>query len=77
MAVDNRRDAGIFIILTTTGHLSLFPLIFTAPGNREGGGLIHLKYVLFIYLLQNLCMIKHACHSNSNNISLYELLENI
>ncbi|KAK1168199.1 putative dolichyl pyrophosphate Glc1Man9GlcNAc2 alpha-1,3-glucosyltransferase [Acipenser oxyrinchus oxyrinchus] len=31
MAVDNRRDAGIFIILTTTGHLSLFPLIFTAP----------------------------------------------
>uniref|UniRef100_A0A3Q2XBW2 Alpha-1,3-glucosyltransferase n=1 Tax=Haplochromis burtoni TaxID=8153 RepID=A0A3Q2XBW2_HAPBU len=31
LAVENREDAGIFLILTTTGHYSLFPLLFTAP----------------------------------------------
>uniref|UniRef100_A0AAX7VWU8 Alpha-1,3-glucosyltransferase n=1 Tax=Astatotilapia calliptera TaxID=8154 RepID=A0AAX7VWU8_ASTCA len=29
LAVENREDAGIFLILTTTGHYSLFPLLFT------------------------------------------------
>ncbi|XP_069046171.1 dolichyl pyrophosphate Glc1Man9GlcNAc2 alpha-1,3-glucosyltransferase [Lepisosteus oculatus] len=31
LAVESRRDAGIFVILSTTGHFSLFPLLFTAP----------------------------------------------
>uniref|UniRef100_A0A3Q4MZ82 Alpha-1,3-glucosyltransferase n=1 Tax=Neolamprologus brichardi TaxID=32507 RepID=A0A3Q4MZ82_NEOBR len=31
LAVESREDAGIFLILTTTGHYSLFPLLFTAP----------------------------------------------
>lgn len=30
LAVESREDAGIFLVLTTTGHYSLFPLIFTA-----------------------------------------------
>ncbi|KAL6098227.1 alg8 [Pungitius sinensis] len=29
LAVQNREDAGTFLVLTTTGHYSLFPLIFT------------------------------------------------
>ncbi|XP_038137460.1 probable dolichyl pyrophosphate Glc1Man9GlcNAc2 alpha-1,3-glucosyltransferase [Cyprinodon tularosa] len=29
LAVESREDAGIFLVLTTTGHYSLFPLIFT------------------------------------------------
>ncbi|XP_048838571.1 probable dolichyl pyrophosphate Glc1Man9GlcNAc2 alpha-1,3-glucosyltransferase [Brienomyrus brachyistius] len=31
LAVENQRDAGIFLILATTGHFSLFPLLFTTP----------------------------------------------
>ncbi|XP_067889456.1 probable dolichyl pyrophosphate Glc1Man9GlcNAc2 alpha-1,3-glucosyltransferase isoform X2 [Heterodontus francisci] len=30
-AVENRKDAGTYLILVTTGHLSLFPLLFTGP----------------------------------------------
>lgn len=30
LAVQSREDAGIYLILTTTGHYSLFPLVFTA-----------------------------------------------
>lgn len=30
-AVENRNNAGTYLILATTGHLSLFPLIFTVP----------------------------------------------
>ncbi|XP_078259113.1 dolichyl pyrophosphate Glc1Man9GlcNAc2 alpha-1,3-glucosyltransferase isoform X3 [Rhinoraja longicauda] len=30
-AVENRNNAGIYLVLVTTGHLSLFPLIFTGP----------------------------------------------
>ncbi|KAM7085878.1 dolichyl pyrophosphate Glc1Man9GlcNAc2 alpha-1,3-glucosyltransferase isoform 7-T9 [Molossus nigricans] len=31
LSVGNAGDASIFLILTTTGHYSLFPLLFTAP----------------------------------------------
>uniref|UniRef100_A0A8D0BDG9 Alpha-1,3-glucosyltransferase n=1 Tax=Salvator merianae TaxID=96440 RepID=A0A8D0BDG9_SALMN len=31
LAVERSRDAGVYLILSTTGHLSLFPLLFTAP----------------------------------------------
>ncbi|KAM6448724.1 dolichyl pyrophosphate Glc1Man9GlcNAc2 alpha-1,3-glucosyltransferase isoform 1-T1 [Liasis olivaceus] len=31
LSVDTSRDAGIYLILSTTGHFSLFPLLFTAP----------------------------------------------
>ncbi|XP_071077566.1 dolichyl pyrophosphate Glc1Man9GlcNAc2 alpha-1,3-glucosyltransferase isoform X4 [Desmodus rotundus] len=31
LSVGKARDASIFLILTTTGHYSLFPLLFTAP----------------------------------------------
>ncbi|POI23595.1 hypothetical protein CIB84_012657, partial [Bambusicola thoracicus] len=30
LSVQRARDAGIYLILTTTGHFSLFPLLFTA-----------------------------------------------
>uniref|UniRef100_A0AAY5K2P4 Alpha-1,3-glucosyltransferase n=1 Tax=Esox lucius TaxID=8010 RepID=A0AAY5K2P4_ESOLU len=30
LAVESREDAGIFLMLATTGHYSLFPLLFTA-----------------------------------------------
>ncbi|KAG7516549.1 putative dolichyl pyrophosphate Glc1Man9 c2 alpha-1,3-glucosyltransferase [Solea senegalensis] len=29
LAVESREDAGVFLVLSTTGHYSLFPLIFT------------------------------------------------
>ncbi|XP_063162015.1 probable dolichyl pyrophosphate Glc1Man9GlcNAc2 alpha-1,3-glucosyltransferase isoform X3 [Candoia aspera] len=31
LSVERSRDAGIYLILSTTGHFSLFPLLFTAP----------------------------------------------
>ncbi|ELK00400.1 Putative dolichyl pyrophosphate Glc1Man9GlcNAc2 alpha-1,3-glucosyltransferase [Pteropus alecto] len=31
LSVEKAGDASIFLILTTTGHYSLFPLLFTAP----------------------------------------------
>ncbi|XP_062910526.1 probable dolichyl pyrophosphate Glc1Man9GlcNAc2 alpha-1,3-glucosyltransferase isoform X2 [Mobula hypostoma] len=31
LAVENRKDAGIYLVLVTTGHFSLFPLLFTGP----------------------------------------------
>lgn len=31
LSVGKAGDASIFLILTTTGHYSLFPLLFTAP----------------------------------------------
>ncbi|XP_076130397.1 dolichyl pyrophosphate Glc1Man9GlcNAc2 alpha-1,3-glucosyltransferase isoform X1 [Alosa pseudoharengus] len=31
LAVESRADARTFLLLTTTGHYSLFPLLFTAP----------------------------------------------
>ncbi|XP_043928635.1 probable dolichyl pyrophosphate Glc1Man9GlcNAc2 alpha-1,3-glucosyltransferase isoform X2 [Protopterus annectens] len=30
LAVKGKKEAGIFLVLSTTGHLSLFPLLFTA-----------------------------------------------
>lgn len=32
LAVESREDAGIFLVLATTGHYSLFPLVFTLAG---------------------------------------------
>lgn len=31
LSVQRAKDAGIYLILTTTGHFSLFPLLFTPP----------------------------------------------
>ncbi|XP_074073074.1 dolichyl pyrophosphate Glc1Man9GlcNAc2 alpha-1,3-glucosyltransferase isoform X2 [Macrotis lagotis] len=31
LSVGKSQDAGIYLLLTTTGHYSLFPLLFTAP----------------------------------------------
>nr|XP_014354061.1 PREDICTED: probable dolichyl pyrophosphate Glc1Man9GlcNAc2 alpha-1,3-glucosyltransferase [Latimeria chalumnae] len=31
LAVNSAKDAGIYLILSTTGHFSLFPLLFTLP----------------------------------------------
>ncbi|KAE8627804.1 hypothetical protein XENTR_v10007168 [Xenopus tropicalis] len=31
LSVTSAKDAGIFLVLATTGHFSLFPLLFTAP----------------------------------------------
>ncbi|XP_061484979.1 probable dolichyl pyrophosphate Glc1Man9GlcNAc2 alpha-1,3-glucosyltransferase isoform X6 [Rhineura floridana] len=31
LAVERSRDAGVYLVLSTTGHLSLFPLLFTVP----------------------------------------------
>ncbi|XP_030055945.1 dolichyl pyrophosphate Glc1Man9GlcNAc2 alpha-1,3-glucosyltransferase [Microcaecilia unicolor] len=31
LSVKSRKEAGIYLILATTGHLSLFPLLFTTP----------------------------------------------
>ena len=36
LAVESREDAGIFLVLTTTGHYSLFPLLFTPAGKWRG-----------------------------------------
>ncbi|MEQ2170029.1 glycosyl transferase, partial [Goodea atripinnis] len=35
LAVESREDAGIFLVLTTTGHYSLFPLLYTPAGKQD------------------------------------------
>ncbi|KAF3840500.1 hypothetical protein F7725_006362 [Dissostichus mawsoni] len=40
LAVQNREDAGIFLLLSTTGHYSLFPLLFTCADPVSGGLLL-------------------------------------
>lgn len=35
LAVESREDARIFLILSTTGHYSLFPLLFTTQGKSH------------------------------------------
>lgn len=32
LATDKKQDAGLFLLLSTVGHYSLFPLIFTMAG---------------------------------------------
>ncbi|KAF6739984.1 putative dolichyl pyrophosphate Glc1Man9GlcNAc2 alpha-1,3-glucosyltransferase [Oryzias melastigma] len=40
LAVESREDAGIFLLLSTTGHYSLFPLLFT-PAEANHRALPH------------------------------------
>ncbi|XP_074073075.1 dolichyl pyrophosphate Glc1Man9GlcNAc2 alpha-1,3-glucosyltransferase isoform X3 [Macrotis lagotis] len=35
LSVGKSQDAGIYLLLTTTGHYSLFPLLFTAPEKKN------------------------------------------
>uniref|UniRef100_A0A8C4HH53 Alpha-1,3-glucosyltransferase n=1 Tax=Dicentrarchus labrax TaxID=13489 RepID=A0A8C4HH53_DICLA len=46
LAVESREDAGIFLVLTTTGHYSLFPLIFT-PAELPIKVVLMLLFVIF------------------------------
>ncbi|MBN3308863.1 ALG8 glucosyltransferase, partial [Amia calva] len=63
LAVESRRDAGIFVILATTGHFSLFPLLFTAP---ELPIKILLMLMFTVYSLTSLNMLfrKEGCLIN-------------
>uniref|UniRef100_H3CLG0 Alpha-1,3-glucosyltransferase n=1 Tax=Tetraodon nigroviridis TaxID=99883 RepID=H3CLG0_TETNG len=48
LAVESREDAGIFLVLATTGHYSLFPLIFT-PAELPIKVLLMLMYVVYSF----------------------------
>ncbi|XP_071369653.1 dolichyl pyrophosphate Glc1Man9GlcNAc2 alpha-1,3-glucosyltransferase, partial [Centroberyx affinis] len=48
LAVESREDAGIFLVLATTGHYSLFPLIFT-PAELPIKILLMLLFTLFSF----------------------------
>lgn len=48
LAVQSRDDAGIFLILSTTGHYSLFPLIFT-PAELPIKFFLMLLFTLFSF----------------------------
>ncbi|KAI3373349.1 hypothetical protein L3Q82_006651 [Scortum barcoo] len=48
LAVESREDAGIFLVLTTTGHYSLFPLIFNPAELPIKVGLM-LMFVIFSF----------------------------
>ncbi|XP_051250881.1 probable dolichyl pyrophosphate Glc1Man9GlcNAc2 alpha-1,3-glucosyltransferase isoform X1 [Dicentrarchus labrax] len=48
LAVESREDAGIFLVLTTTGHYSLFPLIFT-PAELPIKVVLMLLFVIFSF----------------------------
>lgn len=57
LAVQSREDAGIFLILSTTGHYSLFPLIFTTAE-------LPLKFLLMVlFTLFSFCALTklHRC----------------
>ncbi|KAJ3589423.1 hypothetical protein NHX12_010268 [Muraenolepis orangiensis] len=54
LAVESREDAGIFLVLATTGHYSLFPLLFT-PAEFPLKVLLMLLFTLFSFAaLKNL-----------------------
>lgn len=42
LAVESREDAGIFLVLATTGHYSLFPLVFTLAGRGRAEAHSHI-----------------------------------
>ncbi|KAM4620943.1 dolichyl pyrophosphate Glc1Man9GlcNAc2 alpha-1,3-glucosyltransferase [Polymixia lowei] len=48
LAVENREDAGIFLVLATTGHYSLFPLLFT-PAELPIKVLLMLTFTLYSF----------------------------
>ncbi|KAF7654386.1 hypothetical protein LDENG_00070440 [Lucifuga dentata] len=48
LAVESREDAGIFLLLSTTGHYSLFPLIFT-PAELPIKVLLMLMFTLYSF----------------------------
>lgn len=48
LAVESREDAGIFLVLTTTGHYSLFPLIFT-PAELPIKVVLMLMFVIYSF----------------------------
>ncbi|KAM8741757.1 dolichyl pyrophosphate Glc1Man9GlcNAc2 alpha-1,3-glucosyltransferase [Acanthopagrus schlegelii] len=48
LAVESREDAGIFLVLTTTGHYSLFPLIFT-PAELPIKAVLMLMFVIYSF----------------------------
>ncbi|XP_054873026.1 probable dolichyl pyrophosphate Glc1Man9GlcNAc2 alpha-1,3-glucosyltransferase isoform X1 [Amphiprion ocellaris] len=48
LAVESREDARIFLVLTTTGHYSLFPLLFT-PTERPVKVSLMLMFTIFSF----------------------------
>ncbi|AWO99595.1 putative dolichyl pyrophosphate Glc1Man9GlcNAc2 3-glucosyltransferase [Scophthalmus maximus] len=61
LAVESREDAGIFLVLTTTGHYSLFPLLFT-PAE------LPIKVVLMlIYTVYSFTALKNL-HSSRGSV---------
>ncbi|XP_028276579.1 dolichyl pyrophosphate Glc1Man9GlcNAc2 alpha-1,3-glucosyltransferase isoform X2 [Parambassis ranga] len=48
LAVESREDAGIFLVLTTTGHYSLFPLVFT-PAELPIKAALMLAFTVFSF----------------------------
>ncbi|XP_029303989.1 dolichyl pyrophosphate Glc1Man9GlcNAc2 alpha-1,3-glucosyltransferase [Cottoperca gobio] len=48
LAVESREDAGIFLLLTTTGHYSLFPLLFT-PAELPIKVLLMLMFTIYSF----------------------------
>uniref|UniRef100_UPI0037E79902 dolichyl pyrophosphate Glc1Man9GlcNAc2 alpha-1,3-glucosyltransferase n=1 Tax=Semicossyphus pulcher TaxID=241346 RepID=UPI0037E79902 len=48
LAVESREDAGIFLLLSTTGHYSLFPLIFT-PAELPIKAALMLMFVIYSF----------------------------
>ncbi|CAL8265598.1 unnamed protein product [Merluccius merluccius] len=48
LAVESREDAGIFLVLATTGHYSLFPLLFT-PAEFPIKVLLMLLFTLYSF----------------------------
>ncbi|NXC15683.1 ALG8 glucosyltransferase, partial [Corythaeola cristata] len=50
LSVQRAKDAGVYLILTTTGHFSLFPLLFTPPGKLF---LINIMYLKLYFVFFN------------------------
>ncbi|XP_033833852.1 probable dolichyl pyrophosphate Glc1Man9GlcNAc2 alpha-1,3-glucosyltransferase [Periophthalmus magnuspinnatus] len=58
LAVQSREDAGIFLVLASTGHYSLFPLIFTAAE-------LPLKFLLMLLFSVFSFSSLHRLHGSS------------
>lgn len=74
LAVQSREDARIYLLLTTTGHYSLFPLVFTAAGKC----LRMRRMILLLFILLTLCepswSLCRAAHQSAPDAHLCYLL---
>ncbi|KAJ7393086.1 hypothetical protein OS493_008384 [Desmophyllum pertusum] len=70
MAIVDRRAARVFLVLSTTGHLSLFPLLFQS---QETPIKVCLMLMFTVFSFYSLCLVH--CGESPDKSSIAELFK--